>query len=98
MSMKPLGAEETLPRTDLLAIERTLLANERTFLAYFRTAAVFFTSGLAVLHIDFFSAIRSLAYILLGLSPLLLTLGVWRLIRVRNRVLTMVRGDQCGAK
>src|SRR5690606_21577556 len=49
-----------LPRGDRLAIERTLLANERTFLAYFRTSVVFLTSGVAVLHLEFFAEIRQI--------------------------------------
>ncbi len=76
----------TLPRGDLLAIERTLLANERTFLAYFRTAVVFLTSGLAILSMKIFSEIRYLSVLLLVLSPLVLGFGLWRLLRVRKSI------------
>lgn len=77
----------SLPRTDELAIERTLLANERTFLAYFRTAAVLLTSGLAILHIEFFESIRFVSVGLIGLSPLVAGLGTWRLLTVRRNIL-----------
>ena len=75
-----------LPRGDRLAIERTLLANERTFLAYFRTSVVFLTSGVAVLHLEFFAEIRQISFFLIVASPVVLLAGVWRLFVVRRRV------------
>jgi putative membrane protein len=79
-------SSESLPRTDQLAIDRTLLANERTFLAYFRTAVVFLTSGLAVMNIEFFAAIRQLSFLLIGLSPLVFLGGAWRFWVVRRSI------------
>jgi putative membrane protein len=86
--MKATCSTAPLPRTDLLAIERTLLANERTFLAYFRTSIAFLTSGLAVLHIDFFATIREVSYLLIALSPLTLMAGAWRAKVVHRRILS----------
>lgn len=73
-------------RTDSLAMERTRLANERTFLAYFRTFIVFLSSGFAILKIDVLQDIRVVGYFLLGLSPLLLIIGIWRFLYVRKKL------------
>ena len=80
-------AQSTVPRTDKLAVERTLLSNERTFLAYFRTAVVFLSSGLAVLGLELFQNVRYVAVLLIVLSPPILAFGLWRYARVRNRTL-----------
>jgi len=81
----------SLPRADLLAVERTQLANERTFLAYFRTSAALLTSGLAILHIEFFSNMRDFAQILLVSAPVILVIGSGRFIAVRRRVKAIAR-------
>ena len=80
-----------LPRTDVLALERTLLANERTFLAYFRTGAALLTSGLAIQSIDFFASMRDFAQVLLACSPVFLLVGAWRFLVVRRKVLAIGR-------
>jgi len=77
----------SLPRTDQLAVERTLLANERTFLAYFRTSVVFLTSGLAIRDIEFFSDIRYLSALLIVLGPLTFMVGLYRSIQLHRRIL-----------
>ena len=69
------------------------MANERTFLAYFRTAVVFLSSGLAILHIEFFERIRVLSYFLISLSPFILLGGVWRMQVVKKRILQFYRQD-----
>jgi len=78
--------QNTLITRDWLAIERTKLANERTFLAYFRTFVVFLGTGLTVLKIEFFSELKSFGIALLIISPIILVIGVIRLIRVKQTI------------
>ncbi len=72
--------------SDWLAIERTRLANERTFLAYFRTSLALLAGSVTILRLDAFRDIRWLGYILLVLAPLVLLVGLWRLLSVRRRI------------
>lgn len=69
---------------DWLAIERTKLANERTFLAYFRTAIVLLATGLTLLKVSYFAEIASFGYILIAIFPVILILGIYRLIKVKK--------------
>ncbi|WP_033960482.1 DUF202 domain-containing protein [Psychroserpens jangbogonensis] len=78
--------QNTLITRDWLAIERTKLANERTFLAYFRTFIVFLGTGLTVLKIEFFSELKAFGIALLIISPIILIIGVIRLIRVKQTI------------
>jgi putative membrane protein len=71
---------------DKLAIERTKLANERTFLAYFRTGIFFLGTGLSVLHIDFFSDVDYLGWTLIGMAPIILGIGFYRLLYTRKTI------------
>jgi len=71
---------------DKLAIERTHLANERTFLAYFRTAFVFLASGITLLKVDYFFEIQYVGWIFIGLFPIILVLGIIRLLRVKSSI------------
>jgi putative membrane protein len=69
---------------DWLAIERTKLANERTFLAYFRTFIVILGTGITILKLEFFSDLKSFGIILIIISPIILIIGIVRLIKVRR--------------
>ena len=71
---------------DWLAIERTKLANERTFLSYFRTSLVLFATGLTLLKIDYFSDIKYLGIILLIIAPVVLLIGIIRLLQVKKGI------------
>ncbi|WP_452599302.1 DUF202 domain-containing protein [Pontimicrobium sp. MEBiC01747] len=71
---------------DWLAIERTKLANERTFLAYFRTFIVFLGTGLTILKLEFFTDLKSFGLILLVISPIILIIGLYRLMRVKKNI------------
>ena len=82
--------ESELILRDLLAIERTKLANERTFLAYFRSSIFFLATGVSIIHINFFSEVNFLGWSFVAISPLLLTIGLVRLIKVRKSVSKMV--------
>lgn len=71
---------------DFLAIERTRLANERTFLSYFRTFVVMLSSGFAILHLELFDELKWLGVILLVVAPIILFVGIGRLIYVKRRI------------
>jgi inner membrane protein YidH len=77
---------ENLILRDKLAIERTKLANERTFLAYFRTGIFFIGSGLSILHIEFFDPVSYLGWTLIGMSPAIISIGIYRLIYTKNSI------------
>lgn len=78
--------EPQLMTRDWLAIERTKLANERTFLAYFRTFVVFLGTGLTILKLEFFSDLKSFGIILLIVSPVILVIGLSRLLYVKRTI------------
>jgi len=78
--------QKKLITRDWLAIERTKLANERTFLAYFRTFVVFLGTGLTVLKIEFFSDLKTFGIALLIASPVILIVGIIRLLRVKQTI------------
>lgn len=78
--------ENDLILRDHLAIDRTRLANERTFLAYFRTSIFFLATGISVIHIHFFKEVTFLGWGLVVLSPIILGVGITRLIRVRKAI------------
>ena len=84
--LKPKVKESELPLSDFLAILRTKLANERTFLAYFRTFVVFLSSGVAIVKLEFLQSIVEMGYVLIGISPTILLIGVGRLIYVRIKI------------
>lgn len=69
---------------DWLAIERTKLANERTFLAYFRTFIVILGTGITILKLEFFSDLKSFGIILIAIAPIILIIGIVRLIKVKD--------------
>ena len=71
---------------DKLAIERTKLANERTFLAYFRTGIFFLGTGLSILHIEFFEDINYLGWSLIGISPIIIGIGLYRLYYTKKTI------------
>jgi len=77
---------ELLITCDYLALERTRLANERTFLAYFRTAIIFMASGFSILQLETLEDIRWIGFFLLVLSPLVLVIGVLRMLRVNKKI------------
>ncbi len=77
---------------DWLAIERTKLANERTFLAYFRTFIVILGTGVTILKLEWFSDLRSFGIVLIGLSVLILIVGIVRLLKVRRLIKAHYKG------
>jgi putative membrane protein len=71
---------------DFLALERTKLANERTFLAYIRTSLYFLLGGLAFIKLEEFENAVFLGYISLGISILLIVLGMFKFLVLRKRI------------
>lgn len=71
---------------DFLALERTKLANERTFLAYVRTSLYFLLGGLAFIKLEELENAVYLGYISLGISILLIVLGMIKFIVLRKRI------------
>jgi putative membrane protein len=78
--------KNNLPLTDFLALERTLLANERTFLAYFRTSVIFLATGLGFLNIQMLENVELLGIAFIILSPVVLSIGIYRLFRVKKKI------------
>lgn len=79
-------SENPLITRDWLAIERTRMANERTFLSYLRSAVVFLASGVTVLKLETLEELRGLGIFLVVLGPLMLAVGLYRLVRVRRGI------------
>lgn len=80
-----MSSKELITR-DWLAIERTKLANERTFLAYFRTFIVILGTGITLTKIELFEQLKPIGFIFSAASPIILIVGIWRLIQVRKRI------------
>ena len=78
--------KEELILRDRLAIDRTRLANERTFLAYFRTSIFFVGTGISIVQIQFFENVIHLGWGLISLGPIVLVIGIYRLIHVKRRI------------
>ena len=70
-----------LTLNEALTVEMTNLVNERSLLAYMRTFVVFLSSGIAILKIELFKDLITLAYVLLSLSSILLLVGIVRFFR-----------------
>ncbi|MFB9052610.1 DUF202 domain-containing protein [Formosa undariae] len=83
-----MAEEKTTPPAlitrDWLAIERTKLANERTFLAYFRSFMVFLGTGLTIIKLHMLEQMEWFGIVLIIMAPIILGIGAYRLIRVRN--------------
>jgi putative membrane protein len=77
--------EEIILR-DYLALERTKLANERTLLAYSRTSLYMLLGGIAFLQIEGFRRIQWMGYLALGLSVILIFIGLYRFFQIRARL------------
>jgi putative membrane protein len=78
--------KDTLITRDWLAIERTKLANERTFLAYFRTFIVILGTGITILKLEIFSELKSFGIYLIAIAPIILIIGIIRLIKVKRAI------------
>lgn len=78
--------KRSLSLSDELAVARTNLANERTFLAYFRTSIVLFSSGIAIVRLDFFEKMYDFGLILTLISPIIILIGTLRFWRFKKKI------------
>ncbi|WP_421889206.1 DUF202 domain-containing protein [Marinoscillum sp.] len=78
---------------DLLALDRTKLANQRTLLAFVRTSLYLVVSGIAVIKVDFLENISFLGFILVGISVIVLALGIWNYFHFRLKMMNQYRTD-----
>ncbi|MBN2425853.1 MAG: DUF202 domain-containing protein [Calditrichaceae bacterium] len=78
--------KEPIILRDYLALERTKLANERTLLAYTRTSLYMILGGIAFLQLRDFIEIRWIGYLAIGLSVVIVFIGVLRYFQIRIRL------------
>jgi putative membrane protein len=71
---------------DYLALERTKLANERTLLAYSRTSLYMLLAGIAFLQLKDFTNIIWVGYLSIGLSLVLIIVGIYRYFLIKYRL------------
>jgi putative membrane protein len=71
---------------DYLALERTKLANERTLLAYSRTSLYMLLGGIAFLQLEDFNSIIWVGYLAIGLSIVLISVGIYRFFLIKYRL------------
>jgi len=79
--------EEIILR-DHLAMERTKLANERTLLSYTRTSLYLILGGIAFLSTQI-EQIRHLGFISLGMSVVILFIGIIRYYQLKKHLAKM---------
>lgn len=71
---------------DYLALERTKLANERTLLAYIRSSLYMILGGIAFLQLKDFEGTRWVGYATLGVSVIILLIGIYRYLQIKYRL------------
>jgi len=77
--------DEIIPR-DYLAMERTKLANERTLLSYIRSSLYLLLGGIAIIQLEGFESIKFIGYISLGLTILLVIIGIYRFQKLNRQL------------
>lgn len=81
----PEGKLEMILR-DRLALTRTHLGNERTFLAYIRTFIGAYASGVGLIKLTNQAFFIATGYILIVIAPIILAVGIARLMQVRRKL------------
>ncbi|MEZ4740413.1 MAG: DUF202 domain-containing protein [Flavobacteriales bacterium] len=76
--------EERLILRDHLALVRTRLANERTLMSYIRSALYLLLGGVALLQLKVYGELHVVGYFALGLSAILLVVGIYRYVHLRR--------------
>ena len=71
---------------DYLALERTKLANERTLLSYIRSSLYLLLGGIAIIQLNGFESIKFLGYLSLGLTIILVIIGVYRFRKLNKQL------------
>ncbi len=79
---------------DYLALERTKLANERTLLAYSRTSLYMLLGGIAFLQLEDFSNIIWVGYLAIGMSIVLIIVGIYRYFLIKYRLKNYYSNDK----
>lgn len=83
---------------DYLALERTRLANERTLLAYSRTSLYMLLGGIAFLQLHDFRNILWVGYQAIGLSIILILIGIYRYLQIKYRLSRYYRNGMGGTE
>lgn len=83
---RPFETREKIILRDYLALERTTLANERTLFSYIRTSLYLLVGGIALLQVEGFSHLKTLAYGALAFSILLIVTGTIRYLVLRGKI------------
>jgi putative membrane protein len=78
--------QEHIILRDFLALERTKLANERTLLSYIRASLYLLLGGIALLKLDGFEQIKFLGYTSLGLTVIILVIGIFRYHKLKRKL------------
>jgi len=76
-----------------LALERTKLANERTLLSYTQASLYFLLGGLTLLQLQQYEELRYIGYLAVVFSVLFITVGIWRFIVLKNKMVNLLRGE-----
>lgn len=82
----PFENKEEIILRDYLALERTKLANERTLFAYIRTALYLVLAGMTILQLNNFESIHWIAFLSIGLSIIILIIGIWRYTKLNRQL------------
>jgi putative membrane protein len=82
----PFKNKEEIILRDYLALERTKLANERTLFAYIRTALYLILAGMTILQLNNFESIHWIAFLSIGLSIIILIIGIWRYAKLNRQL------------
>jgi putative membrane protein len=82
----PFENKEEIILRDHLALERTKLANERTLFAYIRTALYLILAGMTILQLNNFESIHWIAFLSIGLSIIILIVGIWRYSKLNRQL------------
>lgn len=85
--------EEIILR-DYLALERTKLANERTLMSYIRASLYLLLGGIAFMQLEGFDRIKWIGHISLGLSIILMIIGIYRFFLLKKRLKRFYESDK----
>ena len=81
---------------DILAISRTHMSNERTLLAYINTFLAMVATGVGLVKFTNDAFFVDVGFVLLVLSSIILSVGVYRFFRLRKIIKKKVRVDTDG--
>lgn len=92
LRLKPVSKKfenrEKIILRDFLAMERTSLANERTLFSYIRASLYLAIAAFAILEVRDLGNLTWLGYSVLGLSVILVVVGLYRYYKLRKKLAT----------